>query len=137
MSNVSIKRRFISIIYDTLLILSLMFLGTIPFIALRYGEAVEGRSFDYQLTLFLIIFLFLVGFWSISGRTLGMQSWGIKIETFDGLKPNILQCSIRFFSAILSWLPLGLGFWWQVIDRNNLTWHDHISKTRLRYRPRK
>jgi len=114
-----------------------MFLGTIPFIALRYGEAVEEKSFDYQLTLFLIIFLFLVGFWSISGRTLGMQSWGLKIETFDGLKPNILQCSIRFFSAILSWLPLGLGFWWQVIDRNNLTWHDHISKTRLRYRPRK
>ncbi len=68
MSNVSIKRRFISIVYDTLLILSLMFLGTIPFIALRYGEAVEGRSFDYQLTLFLIIFLFLVGFWSISGE---------------------------------------------------------------------
>ncbi len=137
MLDVSIKRRFLSIIYDTLLILSLMFLGTIPFIVLRYGEAVEGKSFDYQLTLFLIIFFFLVGFWSISGRTLGMQSWGLKIETFDGLKPNILQCSIRFFSAILSWLPLGLGFWWQAIDRESLTWHDHISKTRLRYQPRK
>ena len=117
MSNVNLKRRFMSIIYDSLLILSIMVIGTLPFIAIRYGEAVESNSNYYQFTLFMIIYFFLVGFWSISGRTLGMQSWGLRLETLDGYRPNIIQCSIRFFAAIVSWLPFGLGFWWQLFDK--------------------
>ena len=136
MSNVNLKRRFMSIIYDSLLILSIMIIGTLPFIAIRYGEAVESNSNYYQFTLFIIIYFFLVGFWSISGRTLGMQSWGLRLETFDGYRPNIIQCSIRFFAAIVSWLPFGLGFWWQLFDKQNLTWHDRISKTKIFYYPR-
>ena len=136
MSNVNLKRRFMSIIYDSLLILSIMIIGTLPFIAIRYGEAVESNSNYYQFTLFIIIYFFLVGFWSISGRTLGMQSWGLRLETFDGYRPNIIQCSIRFFAAIISWLPFGLGFWWQLFDKQNLTWHDRISKTKIFYYPR-
>lgn len=125
-----------SIIYDSLLILSIMVIGTLPFIAIRYGEAVESNSNYYQFTLFIIIYFFLVGFWSISGRTLGMQSWGLRLETLDGHRPNIIQCSIRFFAAIVSWLPFGLGFWWQLFDKQNLTWHDRISKTKIFYYPR-
>ncbi|MFM1593609.1 MAG: RDD family protein [Woeseiaceae bacterium] len=136
MSNVNLKRRFMSIIYDSLLILSIMVIGTLPFIAIRYGEAVESNSNYYQFTLFIIIYFFLVGFWSISGRTLGMQSWGLRLETLDGYRPNIIQCSIRFFAAIVSWLPFGLGFWWQLFDKQNLTWHDRISKTKIFYYPR-
>ena len=136
MSNVNLKRRFMSIIYDSLLILSIMVIGTLPFIAIRYGEAVESNSNYYEFTLFMIIYFFLVGFWSISGRTLGMQSWGLRLETLDGYKPNIIQCSIRFFAAIVSWLPFGLGFWWQLFDKQNLTWHDRISKTKIFYYPR-
>lgn len=125
-----------SMIYDSLLILSIMVIGTLPFIAIRYGEAVESNSNYYQFTLFIIIYFFLVGFWSISGRTLGMQSWGLRLETLDGYRPNIIQCSIRFFAAIVSWLPFGLGFWWQLFDKQNLTWHDRISKTKIFYYPR-
>lgn len=136
MSNVNLKRRFMSIIYDSLLILSIMVIGTLPFIAIRYGEAVESNSNYYQFTLFIIIYFFLVGFWSISGRTLGMQSWGLRLETLDGYRPNIIQCSIRFFASIVSWLPFGLGFWWQLFDKQNLTWHDRISKTKIFYYPR-
>ena len=63
MSNVTLKRRLASIIYDSLLILSVMIIGTLPFIAIRYGDAVETSSNYYQLTLFIIIYFFLVGFW--------------------------------------------------------------------------
>ena len=62
MSNVSLRRRFISITYDLLLLLSLVFLGTIPFIALRAGEAVENSSLSYKVTLVLIAYFFFVGF---------------------------------------------------------------------------
>ena len=136
MSNVTLKRRLASIIYDSLLILSVMIIGTLPFVAIRYGDAVETNSNYYQLTLFIIIYFFLVGFWSISGRTLGMQSWGLQLETLEGYKPNIMQCTIRFFAGIFSLLPFGLGFWWQLLDKNNLSWHDRISGTKLSHYPR-
>ena len=137
MTNASLARRFGAILYDSLLALALAFLGTLPFVAAAGGEPVEPGDTAYRLTLLLILYLFFVGFWSRSGRTLGMQSWRLQLETLDGGKPGIGQCSVRFFAAILSWLPAGLGFWWQLVDRDRLAWHDRLSRTRLRYYPKR
>ncbi len=134
----SLLRRIGAMLYDALLMLALLFLATIPFIAMRGGEPVEASSnFPYQITLAVIIFAFFVGFWSRSGRTLGMQSWGLRAETESGQIPSVGQASIRFFAAILSWLPAGLGFLWQLWDKEKLTWHDRLSGTRLMHYPKK
>lgn len=133
--NAGPGRRFGAILYDGMLVFALMVLGTLPFVAAAGGEHVTPGNLGHQLTLLGICFLFYVGFWSGHGRTLGMQSWRLRIETDDGQKPGVAQSSIRFFGAILSWLPAGLGFWWQFIDRDELTWHDRLSGTRLRYYP--
>lgn len=133
----SLGRRFGAMLYDGLLVLALVFLGTLPFVAMEGGEPVAPGNLLYQLTLLLICYGFFVGFWSGYGRTLGMQSWGLRIETFDGRRPGPRRATIRFFAAIVSWLPAGLGFWWQLLDQDGLTWHDHLSGTRLRYYARK
>lgn len=83
-----------------------------------------------------IAFIFFVGFWCGYGRTLGMQSWRLRLEAPDGCKPGLAAASLRFFAATLSWLPAGLGFWWQLWDRDGLAWHDRLSGTRLVYYPR-
>ena len=133
----SLLRRIGAMLYDALLMLALLFLTTIPFIAMRGGEPVEaGSNLPYQITLAVIIFAFFVGFWSRSGRTLGMQSWGLRAETSDGQIPSVGQASIRFFASILSWLPVGLGFLWQLWDKEKLTWHDRLSGTRLMHYPK-
>ena len=88
MSNASIGRRIGAMTYDGLLVLALLFLGTLPFNAVRGGEAVEPGDAVLQFTLALIIYLFFVVFWVRYSRTLGMQSWGLRIETFDGGKPD-------------------------------------------------
>jgi uncharacterized RDD family membrane protein YckC len=136
MMNAGLGRRFGAILYDALLVLALLFLGTLPFIAVAGGEPVEPGNRWYQLTMLLLSYGFFAGFWSGHGRTLGMQSWRLRIETFDGRKPGIGRSSIRFFAALLSWLPAGLGFWWQLVDRDALTWHDRLSGTRLRLYPK-
>jgi uncharacterized RDD family membrane protein YckC len=136
MTNTSLRRRFGAILYDSLLVLALLFLATLPFIGMRSGESVEPATRLHQLTLLLVVYVFFVGFWSGYGRTLGMQSWRLRIETADGEKPSYAAASLRFFAAILSWLPVGLGFWWQLWDADRLTWHDRISGTRLRYYPK-
>jgi uncharacterized RDD family membrane protein YckC len=123
-------------LYDALLVLALLFLATLPFIAARGGEPVEVADPVYRLVMLLVAWLFYAVFWSRYGRTLGLQSWRLRIEAMDGGKPTFAAASLRFFAAIVSWLPLGLGFWWQLWDRENLTWHDRWSKTRLRYYPK-
>lgn len=135
MQNASLARRLGAMLYDGLLVLALMFLGTLPFIALRGGEPVDPGNAIYRLTLLLIAYGFFTGFWSVFGKTLGMQSWGIRIETPDGARPGPGACSLRFLAAIVSWLPAGLGFWWQIVDKDGLSWHDRLSGTRLRYYP--
>ena len=134
--NVSLRRRFGAILYDSLLVFALMFLATLPFIAIRIGEPVAAGDFYYQLTMFGVAYLFFAGFWSRASRTLGMQSWGLSLETMDGLKPGFSKASLRFFAAILSWLPAGLGFWWQLWDKDKLCWHDRLSGTKLKYYPK-
>jgi uncharacterized RDD family membrane protein YckC len=134
--NASLRRRFAAIVYDSLLVFALMFLATLPFVAARQGEPVAVGDAAYRLTLLLVVYIFFVGFWTRVGRTLGMQSWGLRLEAEDGGRPGYRQASIRFLSAILSWLPAGLGFWWQLWDKDRLCWHDRLSGTRLRYYPK-
>jgi uncharacterized RDD family membrane protein YckC len=137
MQNTGLLRRLAAMIYDALLIGALLFLATTPFIAVRGGEPVEiGDNIVYRIVLVIVIYGFFVGFWTRSGRTLGMQSWGLQLETQDGGKPTLGPASVRFFAAILSWAPAGLGFLWQLWDKEKLTWHDRISGTRLVYYPK-
>lgn len=135
--NAGLLRRIGAMIYDALLVIALLFLATLPFIAVRGGEPVEaGDNAVYRLTLAAVVFIFFTGFWARSGRTLGMQSWRLRLETPDGRIPGYGTACIRFFAAILSLAPAGLGFLWQLWDKDKLTWHDRLSKTRLVYYPK-
>ena len=136
MRNAPLGRRLGAIVYDGLLVIALQLLGTVPFVALAGGDIVEPGTLTHQLTVLAIAWLFFCGFWSRAGKTLGMQSWRLQIETTDGRRPGLGVATVRFFAAILSWLPLGLGYWWQIWDRDGLAWHDRISGTRLRYYPK-
>ncbi len=136
MQNCGLLRRVAAILYDSLLVTAVLFMFTIPFIAIRDGEPVEAGNFVYQVTMFLVTYVFFVGFWVRKGRTLGMQSWGLQLQTIDGKIPSMRAASIRFFAAIISWVPFGLGFAWQLWDKDKLTWHDRISGTRLVYYPK-
>ena len=137
MQPTGLLRRIAAMIYDLLLITALLFLATLPFIAVRGGEPVEiGDNLLYRAVLVAVIYAFFVGFWTRSGRTLGMQSWGLRVENPEGQTPTLGAASIRFLVAILSWIPLGLGFWWQLWDKNKMTWHDRASNKRLVHYPR-
>jgi uncharacterized RDD family membrane protein YckC len=135
--NSGLLRRIAAMLYDSLLVGALLFIVTVPFIAMRGGEPVDAdNNLLYRIVLAVVVYAFFVGFWSRSGRTLGMQSWGLQLETRDGEIPSAATASLRFFAALISLLPLGLGFLWQIWDPEKLTWHDRISKTRLVHYPR-
>ena len=137
MTNSGLLRRLGAIVYDWLLVFALLFLVTVPFIVVRGGNPVETNdNLLYQLCIAVAVFGFFVGYWSRSGRTLGMQSWGLRVETPDGQIPTLGIATLRFFAVFLSVLPVGLGFFWQLWDKDELTWHDRLSGTRLRHYPK-
>ena len=125
-------------LYDGLLVFALLMMVVTVFVAARGGEAVPPLTDPiFRLTLAITIYLFFVGFWTRSGSTLGMLAWGLRVETMDGHTPSWGAASLRFFAAVVSLLLVGLGFLWQLLDKDRLTWHDRISKTRVAYYPRK
>ena len=138
MQNTGLIRRLAAIVYDALLNLALWIIAALVFIGFNRGEAIETyQNLPLQITLVTVSFAFFVGYWTRVGRTLGMQSWGLQLETGDGHRPTLAAASIRFFAALLSWAPAGLGFLWQLWDKDKLTWHDRISGTRMVHYPKK
>jgi uncharacterized RDD family membrane protein YckC len=135
--NASLLRRLAAILYDWLLLFAVLMLATLPFVAMRGGDIVETDSNTlYQYWLLFIIYVFFAFFWWKGGQTLGARTWRMRVETMDGKSPSFAQASLRFVAAILSTLPAGLGFLWQLWDPDRLTWHDRASRTQLMYYPK-
>ena len=133
----TLLRRFGAILYDSLLVLALMMLATVPFIAIRGGEIVEpSDNVAYQVTMLLVMYAFFVFFWTFGGQTLGMRAWRLRVETKHGAIPGFGVASIRFVLALVSLLLVGLGFLWQLWDKDKLTLHDRLSGTQVMYYPK-
>ncbi|TNF33915.1 MAG: RDD family protein [Gammaproteobacteria bacterium] len=118
------------------LLAALLFLAEIIPFAL-YGDAITRDNSPFfiyllnQFYLLVVSFLFFGWFWTHGGQTLGMKTWRLLLQTSDGHNLNWSQAGLRFVAAILSWIVLGLGFIWSLIDKDKRTWHDIISATVL------
>lgn len=136
-SNTSLPRRFGAMLYDGLLVFAVLMLATVPFIIARGGDIVDpGENTAYQVTMLLVVYAFFVFFWTFGGQTLGMRAWRLRVETWDGQIPTFSQATLRFVLALVSLVPFGLGFFWQLLDSDRLALHDRYSGTRLVHYPK-
>jgi uncharacterized RDD family membrane protein YckC len=120
-----------AVIYDSLLLLAVLFFATALALPFNAGDAFSTDQYIFSAYLLVVSFVFYGWFWTHGGQTLGLKSWKIKLCSRDGGSVSWQQVSIRFFAAILSWACFGFGFLWVLFDKNRLSWHDRISKTRL------
>lgn len=131
----SILRHFTSMIYDSLLVIALIFvvnaLGLGVAVQLSGGEREVLPPLAGQVLTALSLILFFGAFWLKSGQTLGMQAWRIKLVRSDGGRINAGQVLLRCLGAAISAACLGLGYWWKLVDRNHRYWHDYLSGTEL------
>ncbi len=95
------------------------------------GSMGNGRVFWMALAGALVLVSLFYGLiWAIAGReTAGMRVTDLQLITFDGFHLDSRSRALRFASAWLSFCSGGLGIVWALADEENLTWHDHISKT--------
>ena len=135
-------RRLVAMLYDLLNILGISLLLAailIPSCSHLFnngeplGEMPVAVSASY---FFSITFLFYMVFWRRNGQTLGMKVWKICLVTelqdrSLGTGQCMLRVGIGFFSLMLG----GIGYWWMLWDKQEKTWHDHASFTRVVYKP--
>tara|TARA_X000000368_G_C23032298_1_gene713109 strand:+ start:957 stop:1391 length:435 start_codon:yes stop_codon:yes gene_type:complete len=125
----SFLRRLGAILYDCILLGSVLFFGTFLLMPL-YGSAIESDSIFYPIYLMIIAYVYFVWQWSLGG-TLGMRTWKIIITNEEGKTPTWQQLTKRFLASLLSILLLGSGFLWSILDHRKNALHDHLSKTQL------
>ena len=109
MNYVTIWRRSASILYDSLLVLAILIIMSIPFFSFNLEENFSLKII-VQIYYYLITQYFFVWFWVNNEGTLGMKTWKIKIVSEDGNKITYKEAIIRFNTAILSFIFFGLGF---------------------------
>ncbi|MGZ4992755.1 MAG: RDD family protein [Methylobacter sp.] len=131
LSKPGFLRRLAVVFYDLLLLIALLFVATAILLPLNSGEPFTDRQVFFPIYLLLVSFFFYAWFWTHGGQTLGLRSWKIKVLTLDKKPISWKQALIRFIAAILSWGFCGLGFLWILIDKNQRSWHDHLSHTAL------
>ena len=134
--SAGLPRRLAALLYDGLLLLAIFMIVTALFLPLTGGEAITPRTnpaleYLYRAVLAAIVVLFYGAFWTRGGQTLGMASWRLKVEREDGTRLTWGDTVKRLGAAVLSWLPLGLGYLWILFDRDRRAWHDRLSRTRV------
>jgi uncharacterized RDD family membrane protein YckC len=143
--NAGLVKRLAAMVYDTFLVFAVLALATLIaslFLGSNQPATVDNAEVIHQLNpmlsgpifqayLLAVMSLFFCWFWHNNGQTLGMQAWRLQIVASDGGRPGWRQCVIRLLAATLSFACLGMGYWWIWIDRERLSWHDRLSKTRI------
>lgn len=135
-SNTPLKvgffRRLMVMVYDSFLLLAILFLASACLLPFNSGEAVTHKIIiiPYYLS---VSFIFYGWFWTHQGQTAGLKTWKLHLKTLNGTPLTWKHAFIRFLAALLSWALLGLGFLWILFDKNNYALHDYLSKTTLKF----
>ena len=98
--KVGFIKNIIICVYDLMLLFSVLFFMSMPWVIVTSGEAVIGNIF-YQLYLLIIILTYYLWFWIKHGQTLGMKSWKTYVLNTDNTKINIRQGIIRIILALV------------------------------------
>lgn len=126
-----LMRRLGAILYDTLQVIALLMLVTLPFALLDLGQTPFHQS-----ALVLTIFAFFAKFWRHGGQTLGMKSWDMRIVSNDGRPITFTQCLLRIIAAVPSFIFF-IGYLWMLVDKEKRTWPDRFSDTHLIMTPKR
>lgn len=131
----NLARRLAAIFYDSILLMALLILFAFPWVVVANKLNFESIWGLRLITVSLIV-SFYIFFWLTKQQTLGMTTWRLKLVDSNGNTPNIAQCITRLCAALFSIACLGLGYLWMLVDKDQMTWHDRLSKTELIYLPK-
>ena len=149
----SLKRRFLSMMYEAMLLFAVVFIAGYLFDALTQSRHALTLRHTRQAWLFAVLGIYFVWFWLHGGQTLAMKTWRIRLVGPEGaaLRPGraiarylLLWTFVLPTLAILA--ALGIGGWvavtalvlsivlpplYALVDRERQFIHDRLLGTRL------
>jgi len=121
--------RLLSLLYDLLPIIPLLFAISGLFLWLNGGSTIEGRpalQWLAFLATWLLIGAYFVTSWRRGGQTIGMRPWHLRVVALDGQPAGLKALWLRYAVAMLS---CGLGLAWALFDRERRALYDHAAGT--------
>ena len=134
MNSAGFLKRVLALIYDSLLIAAIIIVASLllVFINGEYPKPGTLLSVIQFLISILVGPFFYSYFWLTNdGQTTGMQAWKIKLVSSNESKLNMKQTYLRCLISVISFLFIGIGYFWILFNKNNLSWSDIATKTRV------
>ena len=134
MHSVGFFRRILALVYDSLVVAGILLSFTLLLVIFNEGYAEPG-SFISIVKLIVCVCVgpfFYSYFWLVNnGQTIGMQAWKIRLVPLNNSKLNAKQTYLRCLVSTLSFVCFGIGYFWILFNKNNLSWSDIVTKTRI------
>lgn len=124
-------RRFLALVYETLLVAAVAFAGMVPFVVITSSLDPAVRHPLNQLYLVCLLGVYFVWQWTRGGQTLAMKTWRLKLVTRQGLPIGMGVALRRYAWALAGVLALGAGFLWAFVDRERQFLHDRLAGTKI------
>jgi uncharacterized RDD family membrane protein YckC len=125
-------RRLAASLYDVFPILALWMVTGAIALGVTHGEMdVRHPPMAYRVALFAVTAAYFVFSWSYGGQTLGGRAWSIRVLGRQGKTLPLGMAIWRCLLAAVSWLVLGLGFLWMLIDPQRRAWHDLAARSQV------
>lgn len=124
-------RRVVSMIYESLLLLAVLFIAGVVFhLVFRDTNSLFFRP-AFQLYLLLVAGTYFTWFWTHGGQTLPMQTWKFRVVSVDGRRLNLKQAIARYLFSVIGIFLGGCGILWALFDREGQFLHDRLAGTRI------
>ena len=120
--NIGFLKNMVICLYDLMLLFSVLFFMSLPWIIVTSGDAVTNNIF-YQFYLLLIILFYYLWFWINHGQTLGMKSWKTYVLNQNNQTITIRQGILRILISLIG------GHLLLIFSKKSL--QDIISKTHI------
>ena len=120
--NIGFLKNMVICLYDLMLLFSVLFFMSLPWIIVTSGDAVTNNIF-YQFYLLLIILFYYLWFWINHGQTLGMKSWKTYVLNQNNQTITIRQGILRILISLIG------GHLLLLFSKKSL--QDIISKTHI------
>ena len=125
----SLPRRLAALSYDGLILVAIWIIGS-GLAVLPGNAAIEPGSLWFQVYLLILSWAYFASGWLLGGQTVGMRAWQIHLVSKHG-KFSWLDSIIRVLVGLFSLAAFGLGFIWSVFRKDQASWHDLASRSRL------
>jgi len=127
----SIKRRLISMAYESLLLIGITFFSALLFLGLAGNSTSGWVRHMFQAYLFLVIGLYFAGSWRRQGQTLAMKTWSLRVVGADGARITLRRAMLRYAFAWPCLALGGVGILYAPFDRDRQFLHDRLAGTKI------